>query len=153
MFVYRIVKSKWAQALDGEGSRRYGGRWNHPGTSCIYTSESRALALLEYTINTNPDDIPRRLSIVTLQLHEPITSNISTVKISSLPGDWRNSPAPASTKDFGTGLLKENTPALRMPSVIIPEEFNVLLNPVNFVRGSVKVTAVQDLVYDIRIKG
>ncbi|HEY0678682.1 MAG TPA: RES domain-containing protein, partial [Chitinophagaceae bacterium] len=41
MIVYRIGRTKWAKLLDGEGARLYGGRWNHIGVPCVYTSESR----------------------------------------------------------------------------------------------------------------
>ena len=62
MLVYRIGRTKRAGDLTGEGSRLNGGRWNHKLTPCIYTSESRALALLEYTVNVNIDEIPRALT-------------------------------------------------------------------------------------------
>ena len=69
MIVYRLSRTRWADDLTGEGSRLHGGRWNHPGTPCIYTSESRALAILEYTVNVNVDDehYHRKIAPVTLQ--------------------------------------------------------------------------------------
>ena len=63
MVVYRLGGTKYATDLTGEGARLFGGRWNNEGTPCIYTSQSRALAILEYTVNINIDDIPRALSI------------------------------------------------------------------------------------------
>ncbi|MEJ0082357.1 MAG: RES family NAD+ phosphorylase [Puia sp.] len=59
MIVYRICKTMYAKDLNGAGARKYGGRWNQPGFECLYTSESRALALLEFTVNANINDIPR----------------------------------------------------------------------------------------------
>ena len=127
--------------LDGEGARLHSGRWNNPGTSCIYTSESRAMALLEYTVNTNLDDIPRALSIITIQVSEEEAAIFFMVPVSSLPGDWRSSPAPGSTKDFGTALLKKY-PGLVIPSVILPKEFNILINPM---KGPGAVCSVVDI--------
>ncbi|HTE26846.1 RES family NAD+ phosphorylase [Flavitalea sp.] len=152
MLLYRIARTKWARTVDGEGARLHGGRWNHSGTPCIYTSESRALAILEYTVNTNLDDIPRALSIITIHVPEDEAANFFMVPISSLPGDWRDSPAPTSAKDYGTGLLKKNFPGFGIPSVIIPKEFNFLLNPMKGSGKAYSVTEIEDFVYDIRIK-
>lgn len=152
MLVYRVAKTKWARALDGEGARIHGGRWNHIGTPCIYTSESRALAILEYTVNTNIDDVPRALSIITIHIPEDETASFFIAPVSSLPGDWRDSPGPGSTKDFGTGLLRKNFAGLCIPSVIIPKEFNFLLNPLQGSPTSFSVVEIEDFVYDIRIK-
>ena len=149
MLVYRIGRAKWAQALDGEGSRIYGGRWNHIGTLCVYTSESRALAVLEYTVNTNIADIPRSLKISTIEVPDDFLDH----PVPSLPGDWKIAPAPASTKDLGTKSLNANTHSvLRFPSAILPQEFNYLLNPLHPNSKAFKVIDVQDFVYDIRIK-
>lgn len=149
MIVYRIGRIKWASILDGQGARLHGGRWNHIGTPCIYTSASRALAVLEYTVNVNIDDIPRRLGITTIE----IPDNIQEYTIPLLPGDWRNARAPASTKDFGTNALKAAShPVLRFPSAVIPQEYNYLLNPLHPLSKDFKVIDVEDFVYDVRIK-
>jgi RES domain-containing protein len=149
MIVYRIGKTKWSGLLDGEGSRINGGRWNHIGTPCIYTSESRALAILEYTVNTNIDDIPRSLSLTTIEIPE----DIKIYKIAELPGDWLDVPAPGSTKDFGTNFLKEKTHSvLCFPSSILPLEFNYILNPLHPKSNYFKIFDIQDFVYDLRIK-
>src|SRR4051812_24071522 len=102
MIVYRIGKTRYAKDLTGEGARLHGGRWNQIGTSCIYTSESRALAVLEYTVNTNVADIPRSLSISSIEIPDAFLDH----PIASLPGDWKQAPAPSSTKEFGSRALK-----------------------------------------------
>src|SRR5450631_1998807 len=103
MIVYRLVKTKFASDLIGEGSRMFGSRWNQKGIGCLYTSESRALALLEYSVNVNMHDIPRALSMTTIDLS---SATIQTLTESGLPGDWKAFPAPASTQNFGSALLK-----------------------------------------------
>jgi RES domain-containing protein len=150
MIVYRIGRTKYANDLTGEGARLNGGRWNHRLTSCLYTSENRALAVLEYTVNVNIDDIPRALSITTLEIPE---DNILELKIVDLPGDWRAAPAPASTKDFGTRLLKKREFAvIRVPSAVIAWEHNFLLNPEHKESFKFSVVDIQDFVYDVRLK-
>jgi RES domain-containing protein len=150
MEVYRVGKTKWAKDLSGEGSRLHGGRWNHPGTACLYASQNRALSVLEYTVNTNIYDIPRALSITTIVIPDDLIGNYP---LAELPGNWKEYPAPSSTKDFGTHQLKLTKHAvLRLPSSIIPNEYNFILNPAHARSGSFKVTHIEDFVYDVRIK-
>lgn len=150
MIIYRVGKTKFAKDLMGEGARLNGGRWNHKLTACIYTSESRALAVLEYTVNVNIDDIPRSLSITTFEIP---TLGIYTIQEEDLPGNWKASPAPASTKDYGDRLLNSEEFAIfRFPSSIIPEEFNYILNPLHAYSKHFKILDIRDLVYDVRIK-
>ena len=150
MIVYRIGRTKRAHDLTGEGSRINGGRWNHQLTSCIYTSESRALALLEYSVNVNIDEIPRALSFTIFEIHG---TEIYELKTEDLPGNWRDVPAPSSTKDFGTALLKAaKKPVLKIPSIIIPDEFNYILNPIHADSRKFKILEIKDFIYDMRIK-
>src|SRR5829696_3796744 len=104
MLVYRVGNGAYAQDLTGEGARLFGARWNHIGTPCLYTSSSRALAVLEFSVNVNLSRILRNLTITTIEIPEDDTL---VLKISELPGDWKDAPAPPSTKDFGTKLLIE----------------------------------------------
>lgn len=150
MIIYRVGITKFAKDLMGEGARLNGGRWNHRLTACIYTSESRALAVLEYTVNVNIDDIPRALSITTFEIPD---LGIYAVKEEDLPGNWKQSPAPSSTKDFGTRLLNSTVfPIFKFPSSIITEEFNFILNPAHTDSKHFKILDIRDLVYDVRIK-
>ena len=150
MLVYRIGRTRFANDTTGEGARLFGGRWNHKLTPCIYTSESRALALLEYTANVNIEDIPRALSITTFEIE---TENILEIPMTDLPGNWMTSPAPSSTKDFGTILLeKKRHPIIKIPSAIVPDEFNFLINPAHSESVGFRIIDVKDFVYDVRLK-
>jgi RES domain-containing protein len=150
MIVYRIGRTKYARDLTGEGARLFGGRWNHRFTPCIYTSESRALALLEYTANINIDDIPRALSITIFEIS---LTDVLEIPIHLLPGDWTTSPAPASAKDYGTSRLKKaESPIIKFPSAILHEEYNYLLNPLLGNQSAYRIADVRDFVYDIRLK-
>src|SRR5690606_19278272 len=117
MRVYRISKTQYANDLNGTGAKLFGGRWNHIDTPCIYTSSSRSLAVLEYSVNVNVDYIPRALSICIFEIDE---AQITEIKTKKLPGDWKDVPAPFSTKDFGTKLLQKGNPILKIPSIVIP---------------------------------
>ncbi len=150
MIVYRISKTKYAEDLMGEGARLFGGRWNNKTVSCVYTSESRALAILEYSVNVNIDDVPRALSIISIEV--PV-KGIHTIQEKDLPGDWRASPAPSSTKTFGSKILSAAKDAVvKIPSVVIPDEFNYLLNPLHPQSKQFRIINIRDFVYDVRLK-
>lgn len=147
MKVYRISKTRYAEDLVGTGSKLYGGRWNAVGTPCIYTSASRSLAILEYSVNVNIDLIPRNLSLCVFEIDE---KNIQTVQIKDLPGDWTAIPALSSTKEFGSAILASDCAILKIPSIVVPDEFNYILNPL--VKDAFKLLEVKDFVFDLRIK-
>jgi RES domain-containing protein len=150
MIVYRVGKTKHASDLTGEGARLVGGRWNNKMVACLYTSESRALGVLEYTVNVIIDDIPRALSITTIEIPDQL---IRILTEADLPGDWKHSPSPSSTKDFGSKLFSTAAePIIKIPSTVISDEFNYLLNPLHPDSKKFKLIAINDFVYDVRIK-
>lgn len=149
MRVYRVVNTKYADDLSGEGTRLHGGRWNHIGLSCVYTSQSRSLAILEFSVNVSTDRILRYLSMVEIE----IPHDIREVNIRDLSGDWREAPSPPSAKDFGTHLLNGKSHAvIKLPSSVIPEEFNYLINPRHPLSAACKIIEIKDFIFDIRIK-
>lgn len=150
MKVYHLGKRKFAGDLTGKGAELFGGRWNRPGTPCIYTSETLSLALLEYAVNNSLDNIPRALSYT---IYEIPDKGFRKALVSSLPGNWTERPVPVSTMDFGTKLLRENKHLiLAVPSVVIPDEFNYLINPAHKDIQKVKIIGKKDFVFDIRLK-
>ena len=149
MIVYRLARTKFANDLSGEGSRLHGGRWNPVGVPCMYTSVSRALAVLEYTVNTNIDDIPRSLSMVAVEIPD---DDIQIIPVGMLPGNWMAAPAPDETKNFGADLLRPPVHlVIQMPSVVIPDESNYILNPLHPRAREFNIIEIKDFVYDIRI--
>ena len=126
--VWRIVKNRYAgSAFDGEGARKYGGRWNSPGVPLAYASGTRALCLLEVLVGLGSvRPLPSYVLI-------PATfddSLVLPVPLHDLPPDWRKSPPSPSTQGIGDRWAHQGTSAvLRVPNVIVPEEHNYLLNP------------------------
>lgn len=148
MLVYRLSRTKYADDLKGTGAKLFGGRWNQIGTACVYTSESRALAVLEYSVNTNIDFIPRALSICTFEIDDSL---IKSFKTSQLPGDWKDIPLPLSTRLFTEKWFQKGEVILKLPSSVIPDEYNYLINPV-IDSAHFKLISVKDFVYDLRLK-
>ena len=129
---WRISKRRYAQppaaAFDGEGSRRRGGRWTPPGTRVAYASSSLALASLEYFVNLDPVDAPSDL--VSIRVSIPDGVRCERVDIASLPESWRAVPLPQELWTVGQSwLVSALSVCLLVPSAVVPEEFNLLINP------------------------
>jgi RES domain-containing protein len=94
----------------------------------VYTSGSLSLAALELFVHVDIDTMPDEL--VAIQADIPDTLRIETVRIESLPKDWRRYPAPEALKNIGAAWAeKASTAILAVPSAVIPAEHNYLLNP------------------------
>ncbi|RAL19984.1 hypothetical protein DL240_19225 [Lujinxingia litoralis] len=129
MHAFRLTDAKYAStAFDGEGARRFGGRWNHRGSAVAYTSESLALATLEQLVHVAAG-IPLN-NRVAIRVDIPPELPIRTILPDQLPEDWRRVDGLRALKTLGSEwLLSQESALLRVPSVIIPSEFNLLINP------------------------
>lgn len=125
---YRIVKQKWAGgAFDGEGAKRYGGRWNSRGKACVYLAGSESLAILEILVHLDTQRFLTHYALFELQLPKRDVVYLDPEK---LPACWRDEPAPPETAAIGDVWLSEGSElALAVPSVIVPREWNFMINP------------------------
>jgi RES domain-containing protein len=126
---WRICRvARAATAFDGEGARRYPGRWNHKDAPVVYCASSLSLATLELFVHVDPADIPDDL--VSIRAELPGSVHVETVETKKLPTDWRTYPAPLALKDLGTEWAASmRTVGLVVPSAITPIENNLVLNP------------------------
>jgi len=123
---WRLTRAPFAD-LSGEGARRYGGRWNSPGTAAVYLSENAALPVLEVLVHLDlrPDLIPADFVLMRVDLSRLIGALQDGVEdVPTLPSSM--SDARALGDDW---LRAGRTPILRVPSAIIPECRNLILNP------------------------
>ncbi len=147
MEIYRIAKAEFIQDLSGVGARMFGARWHLQGTGIIYTSESRALAAMEYIVHLPISIIPDDLKIAVISIPDNITPN--DISISDLRGSY---PAPESLALLGTNWAKsKRSLLLRVPSAIVPHEYNILINPAHSDMNLVKIETIEDFEYDSRI--
>lgn len=119
--VFRVCRSAYVR-LDGEGARRVGGRWNSPGRAVVYMADSISLAVLENLVHLSREDFPIGYVVIgaVIPNHVPVLS----------PDDLAKFSKPSSPREIGDRWLDEGASAvLRVPSVIVPQEFNYLLNP------------------------
>ncbi len=149
MRLWRITRREH-QALDGEGARLFGGRWNSEGVPVVYASPTLSLAALEYLVHVQVEDVPNDL--VSLEIGVPDDVNVEQVATFDLPNDWNqveDHPACAALGDAWAAEM--NALLLRVPSAIIPHELNVLLNPRHPGMDRVRVKAVRDFSFDPRL--
>lgn len=147
--LWRLARKPYL-ALDGEGARLAGGRWNSEGVAVVYTSETLSLAALEYLAHLDPDDAPDDLTAVAVAI--PATTGIDEVRPEDLPAHWNtvfDHPRCVAIGDAwatGGGSL-----GLRVPSALVPEERNVLLNPAHPDARRVRVAGTRRFVFDRRL--
>jgi len=127
---YRLVQQQWAGSVkNGEGARIYGGRWNPPGLAAVYLAGSRALAALEVVVHAPRQVLRMKWSMFEVEIPDDW---IETSRGSRLPEDWQSRPESHGAQVFGGEWLKcGKSLALQLPSVIIPEEAVILVNPLH----------------------
>ena len=154
MKVYRIERGKYLDStLSGIGaSKSQGFRWNSLDTFLVYTSESRALASLEVTAHLDlTEDLPSDRFIVEIEI--PEETIIQEVNVEDLPKNWTNIPPTTSTQYIGDDFVKDGVAAvLRVPSCIIPEESNYLINPTHPDSKNISVKRTRPFKFDSRLK-
>jgi RES domain-containing protein len=148
--VYRITSTRYSRDLSGTGARLHGGRWNPKGISVVYTAESRALATVEYLVHVPLSLVPRDLRLVTL--HIPDRMPYKTIAISDLPANWRDYPSPPALADLGEQWITAlETLLLRVPSAVVAQEYNVLINPLHPDMPHITIAHVEPYQFDARL--
>ncbi len=127
MQVWRLCKQKHKDtAFSGEGGLYASGRWHLKGFPIVYTAESLALATLEVFVHTESNQIP----LVAIRAYLPDNLSIETIQIEDLPANWQEVSAYPELQQIGKRWLQSKVkPILKVPSAIVPVEFNYLLNP------------------------
>lgn len=150
MIVFRIAKTDLIRDLSGTGPRLYGGRWNPKGMGLIYTSESRALAALEFFVHLSRTVIPPGLSLASIEI--PDKAPRKEITVEELPRNWRTYPAPPELADIGASWIRsKQSLLLRVPSVIIPPESNILINLAHPEMTGVRIIKVEPYSPDPRL--
>lgn len=151
--VFRLVRDRHAgHAYDGEGARRYGGRWNPKGRPMVYAAASRALAALELLVNAGWEDLlDAAWVIVPASVPDELLAAVE--ETGPLPEGWDRHPAPPALARLGAAWLAgAASAAWSVPSAVVPAERNYLLNPRHPRFGEVAVGAEEPFRFDLRLK-
>ena len=147
MLLWRISNHS---SLDGRGGLFADGRWHHRGTAVLYMAESPAGALLEILVHLelDIDSLPPHFRLLKIEVPEHVT--LLTVDESGLPQHWRENSE--ISRAVGTDwLATAETPLLRVPSAIVPETFNVLLNPAHPAAAQLTILSYNQYPWDRRL--
>ena len=148
MIVYRITKSIHAAEISGNGAALFPGRWNKKGTPVLYSGENKEIALLETIVHAPPMIVPD-YTLLTIKIPD---NSLTELKISSLPSNWFNYPAPSILADIGENWLKlGKSLALKLPSCILPSSSIIILNCVHPSFSKVKIIAQSKFYLDPRL--
>ena len=140
-----------ADDLSGKGAESSGGRWNPVGTPLVYTSTSRSLACLETVVHLAKQPLPLNRYLVQFAVPAAAWSAAVEFDPATLVG-WDAEPVGQASLAWGQAWARSGTSLLaRVPSVIVPEEFNVLINPRHRDAADVKASKVRRWLYDARL--
>ena len=129
-----------------------GYRWNSMNTKLVYTAESRALATLEVSVHLDlSEDLPQDRFYIEIDIPDRLT--MLEVKLADLPLGWDAKPPNIMTQTIGDDFVLESEAAvLKVPSSIIPQEFNYLINPNHPDAKKIKVMSQSPMTFDSRLK-
>ena len=142
-----------AHDLSGKGAEKTGGRWNRKGTPMVYTSVSRSLACLETVVHLSSGDaLPLNRHLV--QIAIPIALWRSRFEFDPAHhAGWDAEPPGKVSMDWGTAWIRGKTTLLtEVPSVIVPEEHNILIDPEHPDAAKLAPIKIRKWTYDQRIK-
>jgi RES domain-containing protein len=150
MEVFRLSRRKFAEPLSGHGAALRGARWNSMGIEMIYTAENRSLAMAEVAVHLSLANLPEDFVMLTIEI--PDDASIKEIMQQDLPLFWNSFPALESTKRIGDQFILENKfLALKIPSVVTKDDFNILINPRHEAFKKVQITQIEAFPFDQRL--
>jgi RES domain-containing protein len=148
MIVHRICNSLYSDDLSGNGAKLFGGRWNSKGIPMLYVSEHISLAVLEMLVNNQFKDFSIELSLLRISIPDSI--EIKEIKLSKLKPKWNEDFS--YSKFMGNEFIKSmNNLILKVPSAVIGEEHNFLINPLHPDFKKIKIAEVKQFSTDERL--
>lgn len=150
MILWRITSTNWALDKLCEGTRAYGGRWNPVGFPAMYAGTSVEICALEKFAHLAGSAYPP-LELVSIEVPDD-KSLVIQPAMSSLPKDWADLPTSASAQEFGRQwLISLAQLILLVPSAIVPEATNAVINPMHPAYKNVKLKRVRNFTFDARM--
>jgi RES domain-containing protein len=148
MEVFKICRDKYAKSLRASGVSN---RWNRKDEFVIYTGSSRSLSTLETVVHRSGINISHKYKMLKIDINDSI--NVKEIPISELPENWTSIEAYVELQEIGSKWYQsKESLVLKVPSVIINEEFNFVINTKHpFFEENVKLAAIEDFFWDMRL--
>lgn len=148
MTVFRICNPQFSEDISGTGAKLYGGRWNSKGVAALYASEHISLSVLEMLVHNRFTDFAIELNLLHLAFAD--TLSVKEVKSNKLKTDWINDFD--YTRFMGDQFIQAGTHAiLKVPSAVIKEEHNFIMNPSHSDFKKIKITQTVSFSTDKRL--
>jgi RES domain-containing protein len=149
MQVWRLFPERFRDsAFTGVGGLYAARRWNHLGTLMVYTATSPALAALEFFVNLEPNEAPDDLLIAEATIPNEL---VETIDVKLLPRNWRGLNN-QRCRDLGSEWARSlRSLALKVPSVVVDGDWNVLLNPKHPDFAKVEIGSAKPFRFDERM--
>ncbi|WP_139922010.1 RES family NAD+ phosphorylase [Hymenobacter sp. DG01] len=148
MLVYRICLAKYADDLFASG---YRARWNYKDQFVIYTASSRALACLENVVHRSGEGLNDQFRVLVIDVSDDLV--IEEIDLTQLPKNWEKASRYALCQPLGAAWYTARQSAvLRVPSSIIPQEYNYILNSRHPEFKRIQIVGREEFSFDARIK-
>ncbi len=150
--IWRICEATFAEsAFSGEGASIVGGRWNSKGKRMVYTADHLSLAILEVFVHLNVPIVERDF-FVAIKAEIPDNLDIEYMSIDSLSPGWYLSSSKSSLQALGDEWLDSSrTSILAVPSAIVPQEYNYIINPLHPQFDRLVIDLPQPFNFDMRM--
>lgn len=125
MELFRISSETYADKLTASGASN---RWNKRGEHVIYAGTSRSLSTLELVVHRNAIKPLENYKVMIIYVADQ-DHLVKTLLIKELPKNWKKFTAYSELQDIGSSwYINKESLLLKVPSSIIPEEYNYLIN-------------------------
>ena len=152
MVVWRIAKERYALDRIGTGGLLEGGRWHQMGQPVIYAGLTVEISTLEKLAHTGPH-LPADLVLVAIHLPDDPALYVDRTDIASLPPGWDSIPPGFASAELGAEFLRSGKAlGLIIPSAIVPEASNIVINPMHRAFSSVTMEIRRPFQFDQRLK-
>lgn len=149
MRVWRIAHHRYALDKTCSGAAQFGGRWNPVGMPALYCGGTVAVCALEKFVHLGSGVLPSQV-LVAIDL--PDDCDICMPDLDALPAGWDDLPTSLAAQRFGAAWLRRaGQLALKVPSAIVREESNLILNPLHPDYARVALNITRPFVFDRRL--
>lgn len=146
------TRSYTADDMSGTGAKNTGGRWNSPGNALVYASGSRALACLETLVHLGGGGLPLNRYLVRIDIPDAVWEKRQELDPGTAPVGWDALPQGMTSLNIGDAWLAgQATAILLVPSIVVPEEPNILINPAHPDARGITATKIRKWLYDARM--
>jgi RES domain-containing protein len=150
--VWRLTRPEFAAELSGEGNATTGARWNSPGRGVVYASFNLSLCVLESFAHLPPLLRINLPEMAAVRIEIPDEASQLKIDLADLPSDLIGNEAEERCRQLGDGWLTEREQLIcTVPSIIVPQERNMMINPAHRLMAKVKIVSTERFRFDPRL--